>query len=182
MRFFRGLGVGQAGRVRLLAPTVLTRVCRALGLRGTGPVSATAPSEPAPTESRPNPCSPQPWLIRSAARSDVGLVRRENQDAYGMFPELGLYLVADGVGGHAGGSRVYRLRAAAVEQLTDDHTLVHEWVSEGKITAEDAASSPHRHIITQAVGTKETLAPSLRLERLLVGDVFVLTSDGIHDL
>jgi len=189
----------------------------------------------------------------------VGLVRRENQDAYGMFPELGLYLVADGVGGHVGGrvasemvveathralaagepgndasgvdrrllaavqhahrrvrearqdgaqpgmgstvaavlfdrhhgqvaichagdSRVYRVRAAALEQLTDDHTLVHEWVTEGKITAEDAASSPHRHIITQAVGTKETLAPSLRLERLLAGDVFVLTSDGIHDL
>ena len=32
-----------------------------------------------------------------------GMVRENNEDAYGIFPELSLYVVADGLGGHAGG-------------------------------------------------------------------------------
>jgi serine/threonine protein phosphatase PrpC len=42
--------------------------------------------------------------IEAAARTDVGLVRRENQDSYGTDVELSLYVVGDGMGGAAGGS------------------------------------------------------------------------------
>ena len=40
---------------------------------------------------------------KAAAKSDVGLVRRNNQDSFGMDEKLGLYLVCDGMGGLAGG-------------------------------------------------------------------------------
>ncbi len=43
--------------------------------------------------------------IRGAARTDPGRVRRENQDNFGLAPDLGLGFVADGMGGHAGGKR-----------------------------------------------------------------------------
>lgn len=41
--------------------------------------------------------------IRSAMRSHPGRVRSENQDSGGSAPELGIYAVADGMGGAAGG-------------------------------------------------------------------------------
>ncbi len=38
-----------------------------------------------------------------AARTDVGVVRSGNEDAYLMLAERGLFVVADGMGGHAAG-------------------------------------------------------------------------------
>ncbi len=42
-------------------------------------------------------------LIRSAASTHVGMRRQANEDCYAIAPELGLYLVADGMGGHKAG-------------------------------------------------------------------------------
>jgi serine/threonine protein phosphatase PrpC len=42
-------------------------------------------------------------ILRAAALSDVGRRRRTNEDRYGLAPELGLFLVADGMGGHTAG-------------------------------------------------------------------------------
>jgi PPM family protein phosphatase len=41
--------------------------------------------------------------VEAAARTDVGLVRHDNQDSFGINTELSLYLVCDGMGGAAGG-------------------------------------------------------------------------------
>ncbi len=41
--------------------------------------------------------------ITSIGYSDVGLVRQNNEDAIGLWEELGLFVLADGMGGHKGG-------------------------------------------------------------------------------
>jgi len=41
--------------------------------------------------------------VRSCAKTDVGLRRKHNEDCYFASDEMGLYLVADGMGGHAAG-------------------------------------------------------------------------------
>ena len=41
--------------------------------------------------------------ITSAGRTDVGVIRSGNEDNYLMVPDRGVYIVADGMGGHAAG-------------------------------------------------------------------------------
>ena len=41
--------------------------------------------------------------ITSAGRSDVGVIRSGNEDNYIVVPERGIFVVADGMGGHAAG-------------------------------------------------------------------------------
>ncbi len=206
-------------------------------------------------------------MIRSFALTDVGRKRTANQDAYLKNDELGLYVVADGMGGHAAGevasseavetlfgmvkrglasigdqlvgevteervrsasrllegavqgatymvfamseldrtksgmgttlsamltlgkyavtaqvgdSRIYQIRDGEAVQLTEDHTLIAWELSQGMITPEQAKKSPHRNIITRAVGNRDYVQVDTGLVELRAGDRYLLCSDGLH--
>ena len=47
--------------------------------------------------------------LQIAAKSDVGSVRASNEDTFGYDTRYGIFLVCDGMGGHAAGERASRI-------------------------------------------------------------------------
>ena len=54
---------------------------------------------------------------RSAARTHAGKVRERNEDAFLECPEQGLWVVADGMGGHQGGDIASQMIVASLAEL-----------------------------------------------------------------
>lgn len=54
--------------------------------------------------------------LKYGAASDVGLVRDNNEDAYLARPDLGLWIVADGMGGHEAGEEASRITKEYIER------------------------------------------------------------------
>nr|WP_269453752.1 protein phosphatase 2C domain-containing protein [Pseudoclavibacter sp. 13-3] len=82
---------------------------------------------------------------------------------------------------NVGDSRVYRSRNGSLVQWTHDHSLLQQWLDDGRITPEQAAESSRSNEITKAVGSDDSdpdffLAPVVNGERLLI------CSDGLHGL
>ncbi len=81
---------------------------------------------------------------------------------------------------HVGDSRCYLLRNGNLASLTHDHTIVDEQVRGGTLSREAAAASPHRHILTRALGSEMFVAADTITVNILPGDVLLLCSDGLH--
>jgi PPM family protein phosphatase len=106
---------------------------------------------------------------------------RDDASASGMGTTMTVALVeADHVTiGHVGDSRAYRLRDNALEQLTEDHSLVAELVRSGKLSPEEAESHPQRSVITRALGTEPDVHADTFTVEAHPGDVFLICSDGL---
>jgi serine/threonine protein phosphatase PrpC len=76
----------------------------------------------------------------------------------------------------AGDSRIYRLRAGEMTQLTTDHT----WAAELNLQTPNEEAD---HAITRAVGGEGTLSLDVRCDHIQVRDRYLLCSDGLtHEL
>lgn len=205
--------------------------------------------------------------ISMAGLTDIGQVRDHNEDCIGWLPELGLMVLADGMGGlkagevasamavevitaeleaelkdltvtdydevtgyaheslavgravakanasifgvaqsqpqcagmgttlvvglfydnrltvaHVGDSRMYRLRDGELEQVTSDHSLVQELVDRGFYTPEQARTAANKNIVTRALGIGADVDVDMQEEVALVGDIYLLCSDGLNDM
>jgi protein phosphatase len=93
---------------------------------------------------------------------------------------VSLLAMEDGVlVGHVGDSRVYRLREGKLTQLTEDHSLLNDYIKMKRLTPEEIANFPHKNVIVRALGMKESVKVDCFLDKPEVGDVYVLCTDGL---
>ena len=83
--------------------------------------------------------------------------------------------------GHIGDSRMYRLRAQALTQLTEDHSLLQEQINAGLITKEQAKLSTNKNLVTRALGIEEHVELEINEFSVEVNDCYLLCSDGLSD-
>ena len=140
--------------------------------------------------------------IRAVGVTDVGCVRKHNEDSLLADPELGLFVVADGLGGHAAGEVASQIVVETVgrvvgETLEKDRTWPMEYdpslsydgnrlkvalLLSDQAIAEDIRRNPERETMGSTVvaglfhGSKVTLAH--------VGDsrAYILGPDGIRQV
>ncbi|MEO8038068.1 MAG: PP2C family serine/threonine-protein phosphatase [Betaproteobacteria bacterium] len=100
------------------------------------------------------------WLVAENLR---------RPDGEGMVSTLSLLLFKTDCYylAHVGDTRVYRCRGAVLKQLTTDHT----WPRRDM-----------RHVLKRAVGLDTHLVAEFADGELLVGDTFVLVSDGVWEV
>ena len=82
----------------------------------------------------------------------------------------------------AGDSRLYRMRAGRLRQLSRDQSHVQDLVDRGEILPEVAAAHPMANIVTNLIGAYDQLVLEQRRDRLEAGDILLLCSDGLSSV
>jgi len=92
------------------------------------------------------------------------------------FTKDGAYL------GHVGDSRIYRFRNDKLEQLTEDHSLLNDYIKMKDLTPEEIENFPHKNVIVRALGMKDTVQVDVSFEVPQHGDIYLLCSDGLNGM
>jgi serine/threonine protein phosphatase PrpC len=124
-------------------------------------------------------------LLESAVQAATYMVfgiAQSDPSQTGMGTTLSALLLCGrfGVVAQVGDSRVYMVRDDQVSQLTEDHTLIAWQLKQGIISQNEAALSPHKNVITRAIGSREYVQVDTHFFQVEPGDVFMLCSDGLH--
>jgi PPM family protein phosphatase len=81
---------------------------------------------------------------------------------------------------HVGDSRCYLVRRGRATVLTRDHTFANEQARLGLLSKKEAAKAPTRHVLSRSLGNDLFVAVETHEVQLLVDDVLMLCSDGLH--
>jgi protein phosphatase len=84
--------------------------------------------------------------------------------------------------GHVGDSRLYLYRDGKLERMTRDHSLVEEFMRQGRLTPEQAEKHPQRSVITRALGPESDVDVDTFTIQARNGDVYLLCSDGLSGM
>lgn len=113
--------------------------------------------------------------IHERGQSDVRLRNMGTTLVSAFFPRG----AAEVLIGHVGDSRVYHLRRGAIRQVTEDHSLLNDYIKTKKLTPEEIQAFPHKNVIVRALGMRPHVEVDLIRERLEGEDVVLLCCDGL---
>ncbi|MCZ7534291.1 MAG: Stp1/IreP family PP2C-type Ser/Thr phosphatase [Acidimicrobiia bacterium] len=162
--------------------TILLMVADGMGGAVAGEIASRIAVEAA--SEQPTDATIEPSDRVLAGNSAVILATEEDRSLAGMGTTMTLVrLDPDGVAAfaHVGDSRAYLLHDGELTQLTDDHSLVGELVTLGRISKEEARHHPHRHLVTRVLGLGPIPIDTFEIN-LEPGDRILLCSDGLTDM
>jgi len=116
------------------------------------------------------------WDLRAHTERDDSLRGMATTFTGVFLAKSGRLLLA-----HTGDSRAYRLRRGVLTRETRDDSYVQALVDHGLIAAEAAASHPRRNLITASLGGAEDDAAFVVDREAVIGDRWLLCSDGLTD-
>jgi serine/threonine protein phosphatase PrpC len=117
-----------------------------------------------------------------AAANDTVTERAAEDGLEGMGTTLVAALVQGGKAlfVNVGDSRGYHIdERGDIEQVTTDQSLVQDLVEQGELTPEEARDHPQRNVVSQALGTQESVEPDLETRRF--GGTLLCCSDGLTE-
>jgi PPM family protein phosphatase len=136
--------------------------------------------------------------VNAAASSNLGPADRVAAGNRAIREEVGRQPSLEGMGttmtmvelhsegtahfAHVGDSRAYLLRGDELSQVTQDHTVMAEYVASGKLTAEEAVNHPQRHMITRCLGLTRFVNVDEMIIDLEPGDRVLICSDGLNSM
>lgn len=82
--------------------------------------------------------------------------------------------------GHVGDCRAYLVQGGVAQQVTADHSYAAMQLKLGLISAQEAAASDMRCLLTRSIGKEPTIQVDLYTVRVNQGDFLVQCSDGLH--
>jgi protein phosphatase len=109
---------------------------------------------------------------------------QKDPNCHGMGTTVVATLFADDalIVGHVGDSRLYRRRDARFEQITEDHSLLNDYIKIKHLSAEEIANFPHKNVIVRALGMKDSVQVDVHIDNPRLGDIYVLCSDGLSGM
>ena len=81
---------------------------------------------------------------------------------------------------HVGDSRCYLVRRGHATVLTRDHTFANEQARLGLLSKKEAAAAATRHVLSRSLGNDLFVAVETDEIQVMVDDVLMLCSDGLH--
>lgn len=117
------------------------------------------------------------------ANEKIYIHANENLSCDGMGTTATLVLKINSILyiGHVGDSRAYLIRDGAIEQITQDHSLVAELVRSGSITEMEAMKHPQKNVITRALGTSQSIKVDIFTIDFNAADALILCTDGLSN-
>ncbi len=108
----------------------------------------------------------------------------QSDDYRGMGTTLvALQLGAQGAHiAHVGDSRAYRITDGEIVQLTEDHSLINEYMRIHGLSKQDVVGFAHKNVIVRALGLADDVTVDFVRLNPKTGETYLLCSDGLTDM
>lgn len=83
---------------------------------------------------------------------------------------------------NVGDSRCYHIHGNAIDQVTNDHSLVQLLVNRGDISPQEARNHPKKNLITRALGVDRDVLSDCYHVAMQPGEGLLLCSDGLSNV